>query len=221
MAFTTQIFCFIFLPIMIISYFCFYFLQKRCNFLQKIRSTDILLIMFSIVFYAWACFNDVLVFLAYIFILYMLGVLIGKVRKQGLNIKIYDNKNRSRFFSVALIITLFSCALVAIALIHFKCMPIVAPIFEFLSKTPIKTDSIIAPLGISFIAFSAISYLVDVYKGEADEGNFIDFLLYMTLFSKVVSGPIVLWRDYKNQTATISANRFIDGITRVMIGFSK
>ncbi len=221
MAFTTQIFTFVFMPITFILYYPLWFLQKRWAFLQKFRATDILLILFSLAFYSWTCFDDAFLLLAYIVLVYLFGTLIKHFRHKGLYIQLYNKQGGGGSLSVALIFTLACCALVAITLVHFKCMPIIAPVLEFLFKTPVTASSIIAPLGISFIAFSAISYLADVYNGKADAGNFIDFLLYISLFSKVVSGPIVLWRDYKNQTADISFNRFIDGMTRVMIGFSK
>lgn len=54
-------------------------------------------------------------------------------------------------------------------------------------------------LGISFITFSAVSYLLDICKGEAAAGSLVDCALYLTFFPKLVSGPIVLWKDFQPQ----------------------
>lgn len=87
----------------------------------------------------------------------------------------------------------------------------------------LKERTILAPLGISFITFSAISYLVDIYTGKAKAGNIIDCLLYLTFFPKIVSGPIVLWRDFQNQIQTreININKCVNGVNRIIIGFAK
>lgn len=54
-------------------------------------------------------------------------------------------------------------------------------------------------LGISFITFSAVSYLLDICKGEAAAASLVDCALYLTFFPKLVSGPIVLWKDFQPQ----------------------
>lgn len=79
------------------------------------------------------------------------------------------------------------------------------------------------PLGISFITFSAISYVVDVYRNDAKPGNLLDVAFYLTFFPKVVSGPIVLWKDFspKIKCREINVNNFFNGLNRIMIGFAK
>ena len=78
-------------------------------------------------------------------------------------------------------------------------------------------------MGISFITFSAISYLADIYMGKDKAGNLIDCVLYLVFFPKVVSGPIILWRDFSKQIPTrqISLNSITNGVNRIMIGFAK
>lgn len=86
-----------------------------------------------------------------------------------------------------------------------------------------EPQSILAPLGLSFITFSAISYLADIYRGNASAGSLIDCALYITFFPKVISGPIVLWKDFQAQIKQrkMSLNLSADGINRIIIGFAK
>lgn len=81
----------------------------------------------------------------------------------------------------------------------------------------------IAPLGLSFITFSAISYLADIYRGQARSGSLLDCALYLSFFPKVVSGPIVLWKDFQPQirSHTSTWETCADGLNRIMIGFVK
>ncbi len=58
------------------------------------------------------------------------------------------------------------------------------------------------PLGVSFFTFQAISYTVDVYRGEIEPGSFIDVALYLSFFPHVVAGPIVRAKEFLPQLAT-------------------
>lgn len=88
-----------------------------------------------------------------------------------------------------------------------------------------KTEELLAPLGISFIIFHCISYLMDLYQKKAEpEHNLIDFALYITFFPKLIQGPIVKYRDMKaeiKQRKQISFDSLADGMGRFIIGLSK
>jgi alginate O-acetyltransferase complex protein AlgI len=86
-----------------------------------------------------------------------------------------------------------------------------------------RRSTIISMLGISFITFSAISYLMDIYRRDAEPKGFIDVMLYIVFFPKVISGPIVLWKDFEPQIqrAKPSLDQFAYGLNRIMIGFAK
>lgn len=89
---------------------------------------------------------------------------------------------------------------------------------------PISSEKqILAPLGISFIVFSTISYIIDVWRGDAEHGSLIDCALYITFFPKVVSGPIVLWKEFQNNIyeRRTSLDDAVQGINRIAIGFVK
>lgn len=221
MVFTTQIFTFAFLPIFLVAYYAVYFLQKKLGFLQKIRAVDWLIIAFSLGFYAWTCLNDVFVFLVYILLVYGMGCVIQRTRDRRVGLALTDGESTHSVLPIALIVTLIFCAVVTAILVHFKYLGLLTEFFNFFLKDAATPKSIIAPLGISFITFSAVSYLVDIYKGRANAGSFIDCLLYLSFFAKVVSGPIVLWRDFKAQRGNVRLSGVADGVSRVMIGFAK
>ncbi len=86
-----------------------------------------------------------------------------------------------------------------------------------------KYTSIGLPLGISFYTFSAISYLVDVYRGERERESFVDEVLYITFFPKIVSGPIVRYEDFGKsmQDASSVRNNILIGTRCFVIGMFK
>lgn len=83
---------------------------------------------------------------------------------------------------------------------------------------------IIAPLGISFIIFECISYLMNLYLGKAEKcENFLDFALFLSFFPKLAQGPIVQYRDMEGQLKgrTIAFDQVVSGTERFIIGLSK
>jgi len=84
--------------------------------------------------------------------------------------------------------------------------------------------SIILPLGISFFTFHAVSYIVDIYRGtiKTDPG-FVNFLIYMALFPHLIAGPIVRFAEVSSQIVDLRPSRadFDRGVVLFMIGFCK
>ena len=83
---------------------------------------------------------------------------------------------------------------------------------------------VILPIGISFYVFQATSYLVDVYRGDAEPAqNYVDMAAYITLFPQLVAGPIVRYGHIAPQLRTRehSIPRFAEGAWRFMIGFAR
>lgn len=228
MAFTTQTFIFLFFPISVLLYYVSMGLQSTHIFsgkLKKYRITDISLIFISSCFYMWACFDDIFRFFTYIILIYVLGKSIELVRNRNYSLAIEDrNKTENKkYISLALPLLFISVFIVLYILIHFKYKGLTSSVWNYLFKDDISPKSYLAPLGISFITFSAISYLTDIYIGKAEAGNLIDCALYLLFFPKVVSGPIVLWRDFSKMKddRKIKLDEISNGINRIMIGFSK
>lgn len=83
---------------------------------------------------------------------------------------------------------------------------------------------IILPLGISFYTFQSMSYVIDVYRGEAKVvRNFIDYACYVSMFPQLVAGPIIRFQEVadqlKNRTHTLE--KFTRGIAFFMLGMAK
>ena len=80
------------------------------------------------------------------------------------------------------------------------------------------------PLGISFYTFHLLSYTIDVYRGQAKVlRNFIDFACYISLFTQLVAGPIIRFREIADQMAnrTHTAEKFARGVAFVSLGLAK
>lgn len=84
--------------------------------------------------------------------------------------------------------------------------------------------SLALPLGLSFVTFQAISYLVDVWRGSIPaEPNFLALAAYLLFFPKLVSGPIVRYKPFAEQLAQVAPSweEIAAGIRRLFIGFIK
>lgn len=81
-----------------------------------------------------------------------------------------------------------------------KASMITAVVINLLLLSVFKYTNLKMPIGISFYTFSAISYILDIYmkRCEGDE-SFLDAACYMTFFPKLVSGPIVQFKDFRDQ----------------------
>ena len=89
----------------------------------------------------------------------------------------------------------------------------------------IEAKNIALPIGISFFTFQAISYVVDVYRGEKALKNPIDMGLYISFFPQLIAGPIVRFHDISEyldkKYRNIDVNKISDGLWRFSIGFCK
>lgn len=238
MLFTTQIFLFLFFPISLIVYLLCDLLSriKIINkFIYKYRVKDLLLISFSFVFYMWSSVSNLPRLMIYILLVYILGLWVQKGYKNNYYLCLHQsnnlledktnkqNQDKQRKFSLSLVSLIVSITIIIFYLVHLNYHNFLLNLWNFLVGDTIPEKSLIAPLGLSFITFSSISYLVDIHRGQASAGNIIDFALYLSFFPKVISGPIVLWKDFKPQISKreISIDGFTEGINRIMIGFSK
>ena len=73
---------------------------------------------------------------------------------------------------------------------------------ENLNRLPfvrLPVPQITLPIGISFFTFQAISYVVDVYRGEAAQKSLWDVMLYIAFFPQLIAGPIVRYSDFADQ----------------------
>jgi len=92
------------------------------------------------------------------------------------------------------------------------------------NAAPIVVPTILLPIGISFFTFHAISYVVDVYRGDATaQKSPVHAALYLLLFPQLIAGPIIRYRTIANQLArrTVTLDDFAEGVRRFVIGLGK
>ena len=166
--------------------------------------------MLSLVFYFWANKETVLFFIVIVLYVFAAGQMIDKKHKET------ENKSKKQI--------LLPIILLIGVLTFYKYVALIAEWINSLSdKDLIRTKDLIAPIGLSFVIFEAISYLVDIYRGDAEAGSLLDCFTFLSLFPKLVSGPIVFWKDFKPQLSNrrSSGEQIISGIDRIIIGYAK
>lgn len=210
MVFSSVIFLFYFLPLVL----TLYLLPAR-------RWRNIFFLLASFVFYSWSQGGYVLVLMLCIVSNYLFGIWIGRLEgaQPGVGGRRMDYKK------AALV-----CGLVfnLLLLIVFKYTNFFAEninlFLDRLNLPPVQISRIYVPLGISFFTFHAISYLMDVYRGQAgalkDPGS---LAIYLSAFPKVLAGPISQYRHTAGQfhDRPLTAHGMASGIERFITGLAK
>lgn len=204
MGFSTALFLFAFLPLSAILY-----LIADRFFNTKVK--NILLLVLSYIFYALSSWDTLGLFLVLTVITYISGMLI------------YYAKNTDKSPVGAKCWLFIACLAAALYLLAYKYIPALSQHLSGLFKEEITFANLIVPIGVSFVIFEAVSYIVDIYRGDAAPGSFIDAAIFLSLFSKIVSGPIVLWKDFAPQLAKrkTDSGDIAEGINRIIIGLAK
>lgn len=197
MVFSSAIFLFAFFPLLA----GIYFLAK-----QKYR--NYILLLFSLVFYAWGEPKFVLVMIFMIIIDYLAAILIGAENNVGLR----------RF-------TLICAVAINLGiLMYFKYANFLVENLNRVLKNDVSIDTIILPIGISFFTFQALSYVIDVYRKEVEvQKNPLYLMLYVALFPQLIAGPIVRYKTVEQEinSRIICLNDICQGVERFIIGFAK
>ena len=200
MVFSKPIFLFGFLPIVLILYYA-------CP--RRLKNT-VLLIM-SLIFYAWGEPRFVFLMLFTIIVDYIAGRLIAKFS---------DGSTRHAARTVLILAMVINLGL----LCYFKYANFIIENLNVLLKGRIEPLNIALPIGISFYTFQTMSYVIDVYRKEIPaEKNILNFAAYVTLFPQLIAGPIV---QYKTIADELSVRRettelFAEGVWRFSVGLGK
>ncbi|MBS4759260.1 MAG: MBOAT family protein [Clostridium sp.] len=195
MLFCSMTFIYIFLPILCIIYF-----------FSKNKYHNFILLAASIIFYAWGEPKYLAVMFLSIMINYLGAILIDKFPKY-----------KTYFFIISILGNLG-------LLFYFKYFNFLIENLTNLFNFNIDPIHVILPLGISFYTFQAMSYLIDVYKGEFKaQKNLYKLALYICLFPQLIAGPIVKYHDIAPQIENREENfdKVTLGIKRFIIGLSK
>jgi alginate O-acetyltransferase complex protein AlgI len=200
MVFSSLIFLFVFFPIV----FTFYYLSSK-----KYRNA--VLVFMSSIFYLWGGGSFFFVLAGSILLDFWLGILIER-----------SSPNQKKLLVVlSIILNLF-------ILITFKYSSFfldeIKPIYLFFGGSDYKWARIILPIGLSFVTFHKISYIVDVYRGVSKAlTNFIDYSLYILFFPQLIAGPIIRFHEIKDQIQhrKESLEKLYDGGIRFSWGLIK
>ncbi len=199
MLFNSVIFLFLFLP----GTWALYYLPWR-------RARNAVLLLASLLFYLWGGRDQVWVLLLSIGMNYLLGLSFGVPGRAGkplLVLGIALNLSLLAFYKYAG----FLVANLNLSLAWF-------------GLAPLATSNVVAPLGISFFTFHALSYLMDLYHTRAEpQRNPVNFTLYLAVFPKILAGPILKYQDAEHQLAdrTVTSHSFLVGVRRFIIGLGK
>ncbi len=196
MLFSSISFLYYFLPIIMVLYF-----------IAPKRLKNPVLLLGSLVFYAWGEPKYVFLMGSSVLLGYVFGRLIEKYRK----------KRAGRFFCIVSV--LFSLSF----LLYFKYADFFLENFNAVTGLSVPLLYIVLPIGISFYTFQLISYTVDVYRGERAQTNIISLAVYIAMFPQLVAGPIVRYSYIAGQIETRehSWDRAAEGICRFVIGMAK
>lgn len=195
MLFTSITFLYYFLPLVLI----FYFITPK-------KYRNIILLISSIIFYAYGEPKYVFLMLLEIIISYYGAILIDKYPR-------YKETILAIFITIHL-------GLLCI----FKYTNFLISNINNIFNSNISPLNIIMPIGISFYTFQIISYLVDVYKKKVPpQKNILTLATYISLFPQLIAGPIVRYKDIneelKNRTITLEDTSY--GFRRFIIGLAK
>lgn len=200
MVFSSNIFLFLFLPIVFLCYF---------GFSKSIVIRNLILLFFSLIFYSFGEIEYLWLLLISLICNYYFGILIDR-----------NLSNNSRKKIIIFLAIFFNILLLG----YYKYYNFFQENLKSFLNLNLPVKSIILPLGISFFTFHCISYLVDIYRKKCQvQKNFFSLALYICFFPQLISGPIVRY-NFISKYLTIrkthqSAIAF--GVRLFLIGFCK
>ena len=197
MLFSSLTFLYFFLPAVLL---CYFVVPERCK--------NAVLLIFSLLFYAWGEPKYVFLMAATVFLGWASGLMIEKRRG--------EKAGRLRLgISVGAVLLLLGI---------FKYADFFIESFSAATGLGIPLLRLALPVGISFYSFQLISYLVDVYRGTVPaQRNAVKLACYICMFPQLIAGPIVRYADIapKLDERRHSFDMAADGISRFMLGLGK
>jgi alginate O-acetyltransferase complex protein AlgI len=202
MVFSSVFFLFVFLPVALALYYL----------LPTIRVKNAWLLLASLVFYSWGELRYLPLLLTSIVMNYLFGLLVGRTAKAS--------KGRIAWVVVAVIANLA-------LLLYFKYWTFLLTNASAIAKLfgrPIAVPQIALPLGISFFTFHALSYILDVARGQVQaQKSPFRLALYISLFPQLVAGPIIRYGHVADELMVRkhTLDDFAYGVYRFTIGLAK
>ena len=208
MVFSDLFFIFAFIPSFALLYILASLIDKKMKTSPDTpynRTKNWVLVLFSLLFYAWG--EPVYVFLM------LFSVLVNFIAG-----RVIDRSDRHR--KMALVIGLI-CNILILGV--FKYLGFFGSILADLGIS-VALPTLALPIGISFYTFQSISYLIDVYRRESPaQKRYADLLLYISMFPQLIAGPIVRYDTVATEITDrhVTANDVADGAFRFLVGLGK
>jgi alginate O-acetyltransferase complex protein AlgI len=202
MVFSSPIFLFLFLPVVLTVYFL----------LPGLRARNAWLLVVSLIFYAWAEPTFVLLLLVSTLLNYWLG---HRIEQTACVFQ------RKRIVALAVAINLGFLAVFKYAGLAATALNVPLGI---LGLSPVSVPHLALPVGISFFTFHALSYIIDIYRHQRTAArNPRDVALYIFFFPQLVAGPILRWSAISPQLERRVHDRatFAEGVRRFVGGLAK
>lgn len=200
MVFSSLLFLFVFLPVVLLLYF-----------LAPKGYRNFILFISSLIFYAWGEPVYVVIMLFSTVVDFTHGMLVKNFKDKG-------NMRAAK-------LTLLSAVSINLMLLFFfKYSDFVIMNINAIFGTELALLNLALPIGISFYTFQTMSYTIDIYRGDADvQKNIIDFGAYVALFPQLIAGPIVRYKTIAEQLRerTEDFQQCFYGIKRFLIGLGK
>ncbi len=198
MVFSDLFFIFVFLAACFVCYFA----------VPKIKVKNAVLIIFSLIFYAWGEPTYVVLLLLSAFVNYFAGLVIE------------EHRNTGKAKAAVTVAIVFNIGMLFV----FKYTDFFIENINALLKTSIPLTGVRLPIGISFFTFQIMSYIIDCYWEKVDvQINFFKLLLYVSLFPQLVAGPIVRYSTIEKEIddRKTTLKDLSEGATRFVVGLSK
>ncbi len=209
MLFNSYIFILAFLPLALLGYFMLnhygYYKAALCE-----------LVIMSILFYAYNNVKYVWILIISILINWILASLLHRM----------ENKRPNHCRWLKKVVLAIGILLNAGSIFYFKYMNFFIENFNKLISLDFELKNVVLPLGISFFTFQQISFLVDSYRGETKDYNFLEYAAFVSFLTKLVAGPIVLHNElisqFKNEkNRHFNHDNFSEGIYIFALGLFK
>ncbi|MBN2880392.1 MAG: MBOAT family protein [Clostridia bacterium] len=199
MVFSSLIFLVVFFPLVLLFYFS----------INKSSTKNIILLIFSLIFYAWGEPVYIVLMIFSSIVDYTNGRMIEKYRDRSILPKVF------LVFSVIVNLSLLG---------FFKYSNFLVGNINSIFNTSIAYRELRLPIGISFYTFQTMSYSIDVYRNKVKaEHNFPNFMAYVSMFPQLIAGPIVRYSLIQKELTdrTITKRNVLDGSIRFIQGLAK
>lgn len=200
MVFSSIIFLCVFMPVTFAAYY-----------LCPAKARNLLLLIASLVFYAWGEPVYIIVMVFCIVFNYFAGRLVFMFKEASMPVKA----------EISFIISIIADVSI---LLFFKYTNFFIEIINNTGFKELPVLHIVLPIGISFYTFQAISYIADVYMGNAKaQKNIINFAMYICMFPQLIAGPVVRYNQISNEihTRKISGRDTAEGLQKFITGLGK